>query len=216
MMLQRHHLIYLDPCADFFLVSYHEDKQLIKEQVSVWLAKGLPCIYAKQVPDDEFLNLGLPLWYANKKHRVALRVASSAVQKQNPPPQLLEMQDFFLRYYGIDDLNRAIGLHGISDVAVYGSFLSQYLSGYDFVTKSSDLDLLINYHEYSLNHLQDLVDTLTQQFKRIIDGEIRFPGLGDIPIKELLNTSTKKVLCKSKDNVSLLSRTELYEHYPLL
>lgn len=216
MMLQRHHLIYLDPGTDFFLVSCHEEKQLIKEQVSAWLAKGLPCIYAKQLSDNEFINLGLSLWYANKKHRVGLRVSPSAVQRKNPPPQLLEMQDFFLRYYGIEDLNRVIGLYGVSDVAVYGSFLFQYLSGYDFVTGNSDLDLLINYHEYSLNHLQELVDALTQKFKRIIDGEIRFQGLGDISIKELLNTSTKNVLCKTKNKVILLSRTELYEHYSLL
>ncbi|WP_174714464.1 malonate decarboxylase holo-[acyl-carrier-protein] synthase [Legionella sainthelensi] len=216
MILQRHHLIYLEPGTDFFLVSCHEKKGLIKEQVSNWLALGLPCIYAKQLPDDEFINLGLPLWYANKRHRVGLRVIPSAVQKTNSPPQLLEMQDFFLRYYGIEDLNRVIGSHRISDVAVYGSFLSQYLSGYDFVTESSDLDLLINYHEFSLNHLQDFVDDLTQKFKRIIDGEIRFQGLGDISIKELLNTTTKKVLCKTKDKVILLSRTELYEHYSLL
>ncbi|QEY52377.1 malonate decarboxylase holo-[acyl-carrier-protein] synthase [Legionella longbeachae] len=215
-MLQRHHLIYLQPGTEFFLVSSHEENRLIKEHASAWFAKGLPCIYAKQLPNDKFINLGLSLWYANKKHRVGVRVNPSAVQKNNPPPQLLAMQDFFFRYYAIDNLNSVIELYGITDVAVYGSFLSQYLSGYDFVTENSDLDLLINYHEYSLNHLQDFVDALTQKFKRVIDGEIRFQGLGDISIKELLNTSTKKLLCKSKDKVVLLSRTELYEHYFLL
>lgn len=216
MIPQRHHLIYLKPRADFFLVSLHEDKKIIEEQVAAWLAKGFPCIYAKQMPDEKSVNLGLPLWYAHKKHRVGLRVLPSEIYSQKPPPQLIEMQDFFLRCYGIDDLDRMIEVHQIDNISVYGSFLSQYLSGYDFVTKSSDLDLLINYHEYSLAHLQALINTLTQKFKRIIDGEVRFQGLGDISLKELLNLSTKKILCKSQDHVLLLSRAELYEHYPLL
>ncbi|KTD09023.1 nucleotidyltransferase [Legionella gratiana] len=213
---QRHHLIYLKPDADFSLVACHGDKKIIEEQVSSWLTRGFPCIYAKQLPDAETVNLGLSLWYASKKHRVGLRVVPSVIQKQEPLPQLIEMQDFFLRYYGLDDLSRFIEFYEMSDVAVYGSFLFQYLSGYDFVTESSDLDLLLNYDEYSLAHLQGFIDTLTQQFKRTIDGEVRFQTLGDISIKELLNTSTKKLLCKSKNNVILLSRTELYEHYPLL
>ena len=216
MISQRHHLIYLKPGADFFLVSVHEDKKIMEKQVSIWVERGLPCIYAKQLPHERLTNLGLSLWYANKKHRVNLRIEPSAIQKQEPPPQLSDLHDFFLRYYGVDDLRRIIEVHQISDIAIYGSFLFQYLSGYNFVTKSSDLDVLINYHGYSLAHLRGFMEALAQKFKRSIDGEIRFQGIGDISIKELLNISTPKILCKSKDNVSLLLKKELYEYYPLL
>ncbi len=215
-MSQRHHLIYLQPDADFTVVSFHEDKKRTEEEVTLWLAKGLPCIYAKQSVDQETMNLGVTLLSANKKHRVGLRVAPSWVQKQKPPPQLIEMQDFFARDYGINELNSILELYSISDVAVYGSFLFHYLSGYSFVNSASDLDLLIKYQKYSLADLQGSISALTKKFKRTIDGEIRFPGFGDIPIKELLDLSAKKLLCKSKDRVTLLSRTELYEYYPLL
>lgn len=118
--------------------------------------------------------------------------------------------------YGINGLNRIIELYPISDIAVYGSFLFHYLSGYSFVDHDSDLDLLINYCGHSLADLYESVSVLTKKFNRTIDGEVRFPDFGDIPIKELLDLSAKKLLCKSKDKVTLLSRTELYEYYPLL
>lgn len=213
---QRHHLIYLQPHADFAVASVHENKTMIEEQVTLWLAKGLPCIYAKQLASRETISLGLTLLFANKKHRVGLRVAPSLVQKQKSLPQLIEMHDFFSRYYGIKELNCILELYSISDIAVYGSFLFHYLSGNSFVDSDSDLDLLFNYQGFSLVGLGELVGALTKKFNRTIDGEVRFPGFGDIPIKELLNLSAKKLLCKSQDKVTLLSRIELYEHYPLL
>lgn len=216
MTLQRHHLIYLQPDADFAVASIHEDKKMIEEQVSLWLEKGFPCIYAKQLVHQETINLGLTLLYAKKKHRVGLQVAPSFVQKQKPLPQLLEMRDFFSFYYGIKKVDTLIKLLPISDIAVYGSFLFHYVSGYSFVVRASDLDLLILYQDYSLVDLRESIAALSKKFNRIIDGEVRFPYLGDIPIKELLHLSAKKLLCKSKDKVTLLSRAELYEHYPLL
>ncbi|MCW8471269.1 malonate decarboxylase holo-[acyl-carrier-protein] synthase [Fluoribacter gormanii] len=213
---QRHHLIYLQPNADFAITSFHEEKHVIEEQVTLWLAKGLPCIYAKQLVPQETISLGLTLLFANKKHRVGLRVAPSLVQKQKPLPQLVEMQDFFSHYYGIKELNRILELYLISDIAVYGSFLFHYLSGDSFVGPDSDLDLLLSYQGHSLIALRELVGVLTERFNRTIDGEVRFPGFGDISLKELLSSAAKKLLCKSQDKVTLLSRIELYEHYPLL
>ncbi|MGL5741384.1 MAG: hypothetical protein ACRCXC_01955 [Legionella sp.] len=91
---QRHHLIYLAPDVDFSIASFHEDKNAIEEGVRSWLAKGLPCIYAKQLPNEETMSLGFPLVSGNKNHRVGLRIAPSAVQKLQPLPQLMAMQDF--------------------------------------------------------------------------------------------------------------------------
>ncbi|MCE0724587.1 MULTISPECIES: phosphoribosyl-dephospho-CoA transferase MdcG domain-containing protein [Legionella] len=216
MSLQRHHLIYLQPDADFAVASIHEDKKMIEEHVSLWLAQGLPCIYAKQLAHQDTINLGLTLLHAKKKHRVSIQSAPSLVQKQKPLPQLLEMQDFFSSYYGIKKLDTLIKSLPISDIAVYGSFLFHYVSGYSFVDRASDLDLLISYQDCSLIDLRESIAALTKKFNRIIDGEVRFSCLGDIPIKELLLLSAKKLLCKSRDKVTLLSRAELYEHYPLL
>ncbi|CAM3057862.1 nucleotidyltransferase [Legionella steigerwaltii] len=223
---QRHHLIYLQPQADFVITSCHDDLEMIAQEAALWLARGLPFIYAKQFArnstaeadcvERDLINLGVTLLHGNKKHRVGVQVAPSFVQKQQPPPQLIAMQDFFSSYYKIKDLKRITDTCSISDIAVYGSFLFHYLSGSAFVNDTSDLDLLINYQGYSWTDLHETISALTKKFNRTIDGEVRFPNFGDIPIKELLDLSAKKLLCKSKDKVTLLSRTELYEHYPLL
>ncbi|MCW8400068.1 malonate decarboxylase holo-[acyl-carrier-protein] synthase [Legionella sp. PATHC038] len=216
MNAQRHHLIYLKPHADFVIRSCHEDQKMIAEKTALWLAQGLPCIYAKQFAGQETINLGLTLLHDNQKHRIGLQVAPSFVQTQKPLPQLIEMHEFFSRYYQITDLQRITNLYPVSDIAVYGSFLFHYLSGYSFVNQTSDLDLLIYYQGYSWSDLHETIQALTKKFKRTIDGEVRFPLFGDIPIKELLDLSAKKLLCKSKDQVALLSRTELYEYYTML
>lgn len=217
MIAERHHLIYLNRQAEFSIASMHADKKAIEQQIKAWLAKGLPCIYARQLTQSlpAHVNLGLPLLYDNIKHRVSLRVMPSSVQKQQLLPQLMEMPNFFAHNFRIELAKIAV-LEHISDIAVYGSFLFHYLSGQNYVNEVSDLDLLFNYQGYSLAFLDELIKVLTKEFKRTIDGEVRFPLLGDVPLKELLDLSAKKLLCKRRDNVVLVSRTDLYEHYPLL
>ncbi|KTC90680.1 phosphoribosyl-dephospho-CoA transferase MdcG domain-containing protein [Fluoribacter dumoffii] len=211
---QRHHLIYLNPDAEITINSCHADQRLIKNEVLYWLNKGLPCIYATQIPLQKKLNLGLTLLLQNKKQRVGLQVDPLFVQKQTPPPQLHRMQDFFSCHYGINDLKSF--MPPVANIAVYGSFLFHFLSGCSFVTPDSDLDLLIHYQGQSWVDLHNTIDELTHKFNRPIDGEVRFSLFGDIPIKELLDVAAEKVLCKSKEKVELLAKAELYEHYPLL
>jgi phosphoribosyl-dephospho-CoA transferase len=212
MNAQRHDLIYLDPQAAFTITSLHAEKTILEQQIAAWLAQGLPCIYAKQVGDEAQVNLGLPLFYAEKKHRIGLSVKPSAVVKQQSLPKLIEMQDYFFVAHGINTMAAVSDF----DIAVYGSFLFHYLSGQSGITPTSDLDLLINYQEWSLTTLRELIKILSNTLQRTIDGEIRFQGVGDIPINELLNLSATELLCKNRDGVALISRTELYEYYPLL
>lgn len=216
MNAQRHDLIYLERHVPFSISSLHADKPVIEHQVGAWLAQGLPCIYAKQVGDEDTVNLGLPLFFAEKKHRVALCVKPSAVVKQQPLPRLIAMQDYFRDYYGVNDIKALLNRISAADIAVYGSFLVHYLSGQPCVNEASDLDLLINYQGWSLATLHELVSALGQKLQRTIDGEIRFLQVGDIAIKELLNLSAATLLCKNRERVALISRMELYAHYPLL
>ncbi|EHL32245.1 malonate decarboxylase holo-[acyl-carrier-protein] synthase [Legionella drancourtii] len=216
MSAQRHDLIYLEHQVPFSISTLHADKHMIEQQVVAWLAQGLPCIYAKQARDDATLNLGLPLFFAEKKHRVGLRVKPSAVVKQQSLPQLIEMQDYFRRCHGLSDILATLNSISGSDIAVYGSFLFHYLSGQPSVNQASDLDLLINYQGWSLATLHELISVLSRKLQRTIDGEIRFQQVGDIPIKELLNLSATEFLCKNHDGVALIPRMKLYEHYPLL
>lgn len=212
-MLQRHQLVYVARDASFSIYSCHDGQEAIREQVVEWIKKGLPCVYARQSADDDRVNLGLPL---TLKHRVALKVDQSCIIKYQPLPRLIMMEDFFSQFYKIDGIKIALGPLANMIISVYGSFLFHYLSGQRYVDKKSDLDLLIDYPGCTLNVLNELIQLLTKKFNRPIDGEVRFQHVGDIAIKELLDLSTKKLLCKHQMGVELRTRVELYEHYPSL
>ena len=222
---QRHQLIVVDPRADFFILSPAIDKELIHEAIMVWFEKGLPAIYARQSAENtDRINLGLSLILNHKKYRVALTVPASSILEQQALPNLLDMNDFFCHFYGIDGLITSLDdltkryeeLSPMNFISVYGSFLFHYLSGEAYVNEHSDLDLLISYPGCSLLTLNGLMAHLSKKMKRTIDGEIRFNSLGDIAIKEVLDVSAKKVLIKNQEGVDLLSRAELYEYYPSL
>ncbi len=211
MIAQRHDLVFIDSQSRFSIQSLHYDNDVIHKHVVDWLKNGLPCVYARQT-SDETVNLGLPLFFDNKKYRVSLTIDKVDVVRQQSLPKLVDMEDFFIRCYGVR------GLHKLpEDIAVYGSFLYHYLSDQRVVDEASDLDLLINYSpQYSIAILKELICLLNSTFNRAIDGELRFKKIGDIAIKELLNLSANKLLCKTRDKVHLISRDELYASYPLL
>lgn len=216
MNAQRHHLIYLKPNATFRFASYQGNRILIEEQIKSWLTLERPLIYTKQLVDQASIHLGLTLLHHNKKHRIGLQVELQCVKKTQPLPQLIKLHEFFLLKYGIEGLESILRLSPIQNIGVYGSFLFHYLSNLPFVTAQSDLDILIQYEQFSLDDLHQLMALLAHKFCRNMDGEVRFPLFGDISIKELIDVSAKKLICKSRDNVFLLSRFELYECYPLL
>lgn len=210
MIPQRHDLVFIAPSTRFSIHSLHHDSNTIQKEVVAWLKKGFPCIYTRQSSDDA-ISLGVSLFFNNKKYRVGLSVDKSAVLRRRPLPTLVEMQEFFFHYYGIEGLDTLS-----TGVAVYGSFLFQYLSKDLFVNKASDLDVLIPYSNFSLMILDKLISNLSKKFNRTIDGEIRFATLGDISINELLNVSAETILCKTRNNVEMISRAKLHEIYPLL
>lgn len=216
-MTTRHQLIYLHEKADFSIQTCFKQNDFIHEAVRSWIACGFPCIYARQNADrKDSVNLGLTLLFENRKQRIGIEVKKTAILKQTALPQLLEMQAFFLRYYGVADISFLSKQYPRVTISVYGSFLLHYLTGLPFVDEYSDLDLLIDYPQCSLRELEELVYKLNEKFGRVIDGEIRFKDLGDVGIKELINGSTVKVLCKSHDEVALIERAALYEQYPRL
>ena len=220
--MQRHELIYLNPKTNFAIQSSHQTS-IIRQQIEAWLSKGLPCIYTRQLLTSKQVSLGLPLHVNDKKFRVNLMVPKTAIIKNKPLPNLIDMQEFFLNFYGIkeietflESINTTYPFPHFKFIAVYGSFLFHYLSGQQVVSENSDLDLLLEYPGCSKAALHALILLLNEQFKRPIDGEIRFTKLGDIAFRELFNDKAESLLCKSHNNLVLIPRTLLYECYPAL
>ncbi|CDZ77528.1 phosphoribosyl-dephospho-CoA transferase [Legionella massiliensis] len=224
---QRHDLVFADPNSEFRIHSCQTNQAQLYEQVRAWFARGLPCIYARQSGlNNGDLNLGLPLIAAGQKQRIGLQLREDAVLRYQSLPKLNEMESFDFSLLPSNGEKvpegrmRGVGSKFFPDIchsiSVYGSFLFHYLSGQPYVNEASDLDLLIEYSDYSLAELNELVAKLAKVFNRTIDGEIRFAGLGDVAVQELVDLSARQILLKTRDSVELIARTVLYERYPSL
>lgn len=173
--------------------------------VSDWLQRGLPCIFARQQSQHPAqVRVGLPLKMGTTLLRVGMEINAEDIARESPLPQL----------------NQVIALPEHpplgKSIHVYGSFLWQYLAKELHVRADSDLDVLIYYQDQSLMHLCQQIDYLTQKTKRTIDGELRFNGVGDIGIGELINPHHRTLLVKTTTSIHLLAREALYEHHPTL
>ena len=219
MMNQRHQLIFLKPDASFVIHSVHQDNQAITQQVTEWINKGLPCIYARQLCHDGVtLSLGLPVLLGNKKYRVGLYLNKNEVIVKQELPRLVDMAGYFAKK-NVLYTNNCLSQQDLSDfqsISVYGSYLFEYLSDQPFVREHSDLDLLIDYQQGSLAELNQLIIHLKKKLTILIDGEVRFKNLGDIAFKELVNLSVHQLLFKNPDEIGLISRHDLYKQYPEL
>ncbi len=219
MISQRHQLIFPRSHAPFIIHSGHENDQELMHHVTEWFNQGLPGIYARQLDHgSDHLNLGLPVLLAHKKYRVGILLPKSAVNRTEGLPKLADMADFLARKLRLksDRLFSTQELVDFKSVSVFGSFLFEYLTQQPFVTENSDLDVLIDYEQYSLTELQQLLIKLETKFNRTIDGEIRFPNLGDVAIKELAAATSNQLLFKNSHEVGLISRHDLYVQYPYL
>ncbi len=205
-MPQRHQLIYLRP------ESISEIKFLLttttsqRDKVLNWFEQNLPAIYPRQTTAE--LQLALVILVNGRKQRVSLKVDQKHVLAETALPTLQQIA-----------ANHAFEVNNIQNlksIRIYGSHLWQYLSDQPYVTAKSDLDLLIEYTDLSLLELKNLCEQLVLATKKKIDGEIRFPGLGEIAIGELLNPTPSEFLVKTVNDVSLYKRTELYASYPTL
>ncbi len=205
-MTERHQLIYLKKQPKFELTSTHQHTDAIRQAIASWLDAGLPCIYTRQ-PDSNTssIHLGLTVLIEKQRHRAGLVINEAMIERISPLPTLNECLERF---------------EHVQYTHVYGSFLFQYLSKdtlfspSSFVNKYSDLDLLIDYRQASLKDLVHHISAVSDATQRRIDGEIRFKGIGDVSIHELLNTVSDQLLVKTSNHTFLMSRNTLYESYP--
>jgi phosphoribosyl-dephospho-CoA transferase len=217
MKIQRHQLIFPEHQSPFTIHTCHGNNQAIMQYVAAWISKGLPCIYARQLCQDEsMMNLGLPVVIGHTKHRVGLHINKNHITSQQALPKLVTMDQFFSKkiqrqskqFFTPQELKM------FKSVFVYGSFLFEYLSEELFVSDTSDLDLLIEYEHFSLGELNQMITTLKKLFDLPIDGEVRFKNLGDISFTELLSSPADNLLYKTPYKIGLLSRDALFHEYP--
>lgn len=205
MNFSRHTLCYLDKNATNVALSSPEQMDLFQ----YWLKRGYPLIVTRQSEDlpSGQIQLAIPYFIPTqtKKLRACYVIDNSWVIRMKALPSLKQIFPYL-------ELNMS------AKIQVYGSYCWQYLTKEQYVQPSSDLDVLIPYKKQSLATLSELLKHLQKTLKiECIDGEIRFPALGDCSWKELLQIDfNDSILFKTTKNVILVKREGLYANFPTL
>ena len=96
-------------------------------------------------------------------------------------------------------------------VGIFGSAALEYVSGYSYLTDTSDVDLIVEAEDrqvlYDLYHQLPELEHLCQTG---LDIEVRFPGGRDVKLRELFRKQTE-VLVKTVSGVDLVSTEIMWE-----
>jgi phosphoribosyl-dephospho-CoA transferase len=202
--LRRHDLVYVSVAAWRSLLKTRDD--LAGEPLVVqWVDRGWPLIARRAMPGETAgLPLGLPLPPFAGKRRLFLLMQLDDIVSVAPPPELnacisvapLQWQ------HTLGEVARLASRHGI-EPRVFGSLAWRMLTGLDYLTDHSDLDLL-----FPVSRRNDLV-RLTTELAAIdalapmrLDGElVRDDGAG-VNWREL-HAGVDEVLLKTSGGVTL-------------
>jgi phosphoribosyl-dephospho-CoA transferase len=141
---RRHDLIFVSPAAWGTLLRGRDDLAALP-LVTGWADRGWPLIGRRDLHGEaDGVKLGLPLPPSAGKRRLAVLLPAEAVLAVTPPPSLgatTEVAPVAWRQT-IAQLAALASGHGL-EARVFGSLAWQMLTGLEYLTASSDLDLLL-------------------------------------------------------------------------
>jgi phosphoribosyl-dephospho-CoA transferase len=146
---RRHALLRVEPAAYALMLAGRAD--LAGEELLVdWVALGRPLIARRRSACDVagFVAAGIPLPPAQGKKRIALQVSPGAIQSVAPPPLLADAAraapaGWRATIAAIQSLCLRLGV----GARVFGSLAWASLTGLEYLSASSDLDLLFAVNE---------------------------------------------------------------------
>jgi len=207
--LRRHDLVFVSPAAWRSLLD--ERRDLAGEPVVAgWIDCGWPLIARRVAPGEaDGLSLGLPLPPSLGKRRIALLLPADAMVSTAPPPLLGEAIAVAPPAWRstMERLVELAASHG-GQVRVFGSLAWRLLTGLDYLTARSDLDILL-----PLPHAGDVV-RLTAELAALertapmhLDGElVREDGAG-VNWREFQG-GAHEVLVKTARNAALFRASQ--------
>lgn len=206
--LRRHALVRLSQAPE---TGNDTDRALAER----WQAAGRPFIVGRRGADPGAIALGFcavdERYPQLRPRRVAARTSPQHVVDIARPPLLEEIARCPAARKHAESFAHLAGAAAQAriDIRVYGSWMWQALTGEGHVHDSSDLDVLVDVAD--AGEAERVAMFLEQQegvlaFK--LDGELSFPGLGEVQWREYRQAGTD-VLLKSVDALRLVPRAEL-------
>jgi len=217
--LRRHTLVWIrrECCAT---VAAQVKDAALHGLVSAWLAADRPVVVSRQPALDaglaDTVATGLALPPALGKCRVALDLCSHDIDRCSSPLHLAEVIAHAPTAWqaALLELDRAAT--GINiELRVFGSFSWQSLSGLQYLTPHSDIDLL--WHAHTRAQLQQGISLLSEweQTSGVrADGEVVFGGHHAVSWREWMqsgSTGDQRVLVKRDRSAELVHAAELLE-----
>jgi phosphoribosyl-dephospho-CoA transferase len=202
--LRRHDLVYVSSSAWRSLLKTRDD--LAGEPlVARWVDRGWPLIARRAVPGEAAgLPLGLPLPPFAGKRRISLLMQLDDIVSTAPPPELIAcIKVAPMRWRRTLSKVASLASRHSVQPRIFGSLAWRMLTGLDYLTDGSDLDLLL-----PVSRGIDLV-RLTSELAAIeavapmrLDGElVRDDGAG-VNWREL-HAGVAEVLLKTSSGVTL-------------
>ena len=188
-------------------------------QVAAWLAADRPLVVARQpcgASLSDHISVGLALPPAQGKRRIGLVVAVQDIVRHAPPLRLGDaiMHAPAASQPALAELE-AVAIQNELELRVFGSLAWQALSGHNYMTEKSDIDLL--WHPLSHMQLQQGIALLTRWELATglrADGEVLFGGSSAVSWREwatLKSGDDRRVLVKRISSAELVDARELLE-----
>ncbi|MHC2625464.1 phosphoribosyl-dephospho-CoA transferase [Bradyrhizobium huanghuaihaiense] len=176
--------------------------------VARWPKMRWPTIRRRVLPGEaNGLALGLPLPPSAGKKRISFLVDNDHVTSVARPPLLRQARAYAPRNWWptLDRLD-ALAQRDAVDARAFGSLAWQSLTGLDYVTTGSDLDVLFEFRtETDIDRLVADVAAIEADAPMRLDGELMGADGAAVNWREF-HGGASELLVKSIDSVGLLGR----------
>jgi len=201
-MLRRHELVWLSRTPQ-------PDVTGDASAVARWHAEGNPFVVCRQRGGDDSVPLGFCVASPGQRpRRIAAHSRQEEIARTARPPSLEEVAA--LQPGTFARLSGAASQAGL-DVRVFGSWMWQTLTGGFYVNAASDLDVLIDVADAArAERAASFLQRKAGKCPFKLDGELSFPGLGEIHWREYLNDEPL-ILVKSIATVRMVRREDLWK-----
>jgi phosphoribosyl-dephospho-CoA transferase len=204
-MLRRHDMILVSPEAWRAVLETREDLAA-EPLVAGWIDRGWPLVARRATPCEKSgIALGLPLPPSAGKQRLSILVRPDDVVSTAPPPPLREAIGSAPPSWrhALEAVANLASRHGV-EARIFGSLAWQRLTGLQYLTDSSDLDVLL-----PMPRDDDPV-VLTTGLAAIeasapirLDGELVRADGAAVNWREL-HAGAREILIKTTDDVTLI------------
>ena len=206
--IRRHDLIFVSPAGWRSLLATRRDLA-VEPLVSLWVDRGWPMVGRRPLSGEtDGVPLGLPLPPSAGKKRLSLLMQAEGIVSASPPPALKSARGAAPPAWRptLDALGEFASRHSV-EARLFGSLAWRALTGLNYVTDRSDLDLLLHVHrDTDIHRLTTELAGLAAAAPMRLDGELVRDDGAAVNWREF-HAGARDVLVKTIGGVGLLDKS---------